>query len=72
MYRDERAAPFGVKVMAWQRGTPPHDVGGDEPLTMLPSKAMALDPALESEVRSLIDDYRERCLRQLSGARGSR
>jgi len=23
---------------------------------------MALDPALDSEVRSLIDDYRERCL----------
>ena len=29
---------------------------------MLPCKGMALDPALDSEVRSLIDDYRERCL----------
>jgi len=30
--------------------------------TGLHSPAMALDPALDNEVRSLIDDYRERCL----------
>lgn len=29
---------------------------------MLPCDAMTLDPALDAEVRSLVDEYRERCL----------